>query len=902
MYKFKQIFLCFLLGSLFACERDPLKKFPSEIQEGVLNTGLQHFSNFEDSFVKKLLKVDVIGKNNLTMVFSEGESQSYRIRFRLLNNFNSKYELQIAKNPFEKLQGSTWSYDAEQQAGVLVWEPSEDFTESKKSVKISILLSIQLKKLGPPNKGSLSSVSRDFTVIVDKRYTPPEVYKVKSEYDSYIRLSDGNFYRDYLLSHLDLSYYDTVFLGNKDKIRKKVDKDFIFYTFSTFKFFSSVDNSDNEFLERVGFGRDFDLFTLTDKSGKEVFKELIPFIQQPYYHAVEKAKDASCVEQKTDFLEKSFCLARLKELTEVDVSTALYVKQYKRPGHIKENYLYYKMESLGLCEIYHKLSYDFIIHKEEWKPKSVCYLSFDSLNQPDSPISEKTSLYVLKEDDSFELADKSKWELSFYKLPGHVKWQLSGHRPILGNIIPVSLIRKKYITSLEFYVKDSNYFSSDPFLIPIEQEQKILPWKIPLHWELAKIEREKETHWKLRYNINLTKLFEKDEYTKLYEFPLSLKPVSVNIVGLSVDLLFSVLPSIKLNYTDSFNPDTDLKISTQVKYSGDLHEWVSSVFSIKTQIKQKYIFPANFKESLLTVFPKKESTDQKNLMDILNIKTPEPTSDYACFPDGKGFFKGNCECSPLSYYEKELEESNEDKEEKKKEAYAESVCSYETHLELNTKYTNNKKQVISAYWKHDYSVPFSVALKSQSADGKQVSDRPLVVNNFYLNEYPLANELKEEFSIHIFFNLKPDINCFSNLDSAVKTCQIKYHLDKAPKGVILSALNKDKYFFQKQGIQADMTCLFGDNSVVANAEECSCGDPKFVVEAVPSGFVSNPEGGGTYVSASERVSLELECSMDKNQQGFIEAVLKTQNPYIYFLDKELKDDTKSTSLKSLKIE
>ena len=900
MYKFKQVFLCFLLGTLFACEQDPLKNFPSEFREGVLKTGPQHFSNFEESLVKKLIKVDVIGKNDLSMEFSEGVLQSYRIKFRLLNNFNSKYEAQITNNPFEKLIGSKWSYDTKKQIGVLEWKPSETFTKENRSVKISIPLSIQLKKLGYPDKDSLFTVNRDITVEVNKSYIPPEVYRVQSEYDSYVKLSDDSFYRDYELSGLDLSYYDSVFLGQDKRI--KVNKNFIFYTNYIYIDFGSLNGHDDEALLRVGFTKDFDLFMLTDKLGKEVSKELIPFIQEPYYQAVKKTGKVSCIKETADFLDRSVCLTHLKELTEVDVSAELYVKNYNIPAVIKSR-LYYKMESPGLCEIYHDLSYDSVIHKRKWKLKPVCYLSFEHLNPKKTFVSEKTALYILRENNSFELVDKSDWEKSFYNLPEHIKWRLGGHRPVPDNTIPISLTRTEYITSLEFYLKDSNYLS-DPFLIPVEQKHKILPWNIPIHWESAGAENLEENQWKLGYTINLMELFEKDQYTELYEFPLSLRPVSVNIVGKPVQLNFSVLPSVKLNLVEFFDPDVGLEVSNQFKHSGNLQEWVSAVFSIKTQVRQKYVFAPNFKENLLSVLPVNVNNQQKELTDFLKISVPEPQSSYACGEEDP-FFKGQCKCSPLSYYERELinetEKSSDEEKKKEKVAFLESVCSYETSLKLNTKHINQEKQIISAYWKYDYTAPSSISLKNTFANGKDYYERPLVINNTYLSMYPSANELSEQFSFHIFFNLKPNINCFSDLDSSTKTCQIRYPLDQSPNKEDLLKLNKDKYFFSERGLQADIACL--DNNSV-NMKSCSCGNPQFVakssVPAEDEEYAEYDDFGGGYIS--DTLSLEIECSMDKSQKGFISAVLKTQNPYIYFLDRELKDDITSTSLKRLEIE
>ncbi|MCY4321516.1 MAG: hypothetical protein OXC37_03810, partial [Bdellovibrionaceae bacterium] len=196
---------------------------------------------------------------------------------------------------------------------------------------------------------------------------------------------------------------------------------------------------------------------------------------------------------------------------------------------------------------------------------------------------------------------------------------------------------------------------------------------------------------------------------------------------------------------------------------------------------------------------------------------------------------------------------------------------------------NLKQQVISGYWKYNYSVSSEVSLNTVSADYKKYSKQPLAIKSKYLNKYPLTNKLNQGFNLHIFFNLQPVINCFSESDNFTQTCKIRYNLDEYSSDEEILSLNEDKYFFSEEGLQADMTCL--------DIADCSCSQPYFVFEKDLFGEVG---------------FIEVKCSMSKGQSGFIQVGLKTKSPYIYFLNKDLDEKSivfrKNTSIERLKVE
>ena len=934
MFKMQQIFIGLLLGTLWSCGQDPLKNIPVEMQEGVLKTGFQHFSNFNDILVDKLLKVDLAGRNDLTMEFSEGVLKSYNIKFRLLNQFSSKYELIIKGNPFEKLPGSQWNYDSNKQEGTLTWRPSETFTLYEKYVKTLMTLPIQIKKRGAPNKGSLFMVHRNFTAIINKKYTPPKIYRIATSYNSYVNLSDDKWYRDYQLGGLNLNFYDSLYVGDEKRI--KAPDNFIFYILDIFKSFNSISELKDEKWFAMGIGEDFDYFKLTDKLGRKVSIELALFIKEPYYHEVKKTiAGGACISESPDFLNSSVCLAPFTDLSFVDLSKELYVKHYNIPSHIQKDRLYYKIESQTLCGVYHKISSAFIIHKQKkWNWEKSCYLSWSKLNSEKGlnlealgsnnyAVTENTEIYLFKE-DSFEQMDKSAWPVHFYKLPEHIKWQLGGQQPIpfplysASPILPISLSREFKGTNLSIYFRDNNY--STPVYTIFDEENEYLIQNMPFTWTLTKVNSDVKNIWKRLYHIKLTDLLEKDKYTQLYQFRLNLKPVSADITGSAVKLNFNILPAVKANYIELFNPE-NFKISNQAKQSDGLQEWISSEISIETQIKQEFMFPDNFTENVLTAYPFLDG--HKNLEDIIVVEKNDPHSNYACHvKEGKPFYESACECSEFVYYEKTLSNSEEEKEEsndkqnKNKPVYMESICSYKSILRLNTKRLNAGHQIISAYWRYNYSVDTALSVRNISANGASHSGQLLSVDREYLNRYSLANNPESKFNLHIFFNLKPEINCFSNVDSTQKTCQIRYYLDETSDNADLS---EDKLFFSEQGVQANVACLVSEESGDVSsklsddseemslssleedggpeAQDCICQGLKFVKE--DEKYVSR--GWGGYMT-DEASFLELNCFMDKTKKGFIDLSLKTRNPYIYFLDPEVNDNIKSTVFKRLNIE
>ncbi|MCY4321734.1 MAG: hypothetical protein OXC37_04965, partial [Bdellovibrionaceae bacterium] len=691
MFKVKQIVLYLLLVTLFSCQRNPLENRSYSQFEGVLKTGSQNSPIFDQILINKILKLNIEGEQDLRMNFYEGRFQKYNIHFRLLNDFSSKYEVRLKDNPFSQLEDSKWSYDSKTQTGVLKWTPSETFNGKENYKLFSIILPIELKKLGHPEKGSTLNVLRKIIIAVVKNNTAPNIFKVQTKYDSYIKLDDGHFYRDYMLANLDLSYYDVLFLGSKN-FNQKVDKNLIFYTNDIYWRFKSIKEYEEDKKSALGFGMVFDKFKLTNKINKEIPVHLIPFVRQSYYKAIP-TKEGKCKNNQISKQNDSLCFSPIEDLSSVAFTDKIYIKHYKTPPNIDRADLYYKVDSSVLCGIYYDtLGSDFIIHNKKWvekDSKKSCYLSLNKLylyvqsQKRRFFIDEKTDIYAIKKSgnssDVIEL-DKSQWEVSFYRLPEYVKWQLAGHQPILDNTIPFYLLRQnisnlsnikydrdKKSQPIAFFIKDINYTGS-PFLEVIESEDDIPPWQIPFKFISVPKGYVNNTNWKIAYNIQLENSLLEKNSGNFEEYSLKFQPVSSNVgeVGKPVKINFFVLPFIQLKYNEIFDPLNSLKLKNSLISTNNFVEWRETTLSIKTQIRQDYIFPPKFKENLLKILPWPKSIN--NLEDILNIDF-KPVSNYGC--DSDSFFKESfCECSKISYHE--IEETENSIE----QSSASAVCSY----------------------------------------------------------------------------------------------------------------------------------------------------------------------------------------------------------------------------------
>ena len=186
-------------------------------------------------------------------------------------------------------------------------------------------------------------------------------------------------------------------------------------------------------------------------------------------------------------------------------------------------------------------------------------------------------------------------------------------------------------------------------------------------------------------------------------------------------------------------------------------------------------------------------------------------------------------------------------------------------------------KVISSYWPYNYFIYTDQKLLLKNTFYEKSQTKGIPIN---LKPAPLTLQYKSpvELSyignrIHIFFNLKPSLQCISESESSDKICKVSYLLNEFAQHY--SDL-KNKNFFSEYGVQAYLSCSDG---IALNSDqetgECPCSEkPVF-----------------------SQKGMELECVFQKDQKGSLSIHLETNNPYIYFLNTDVKHDKELQSYK-----
>ena len=887
-------FVLFLsvMYSILSCGQNPLERISNQIQKGILKTGVHYLSFFDNSLKNKLVAVNIIGQNDLLMEWTEGITDSYRIRVRLLEPLDSEYNFQLKSEIFSHLKGSSWTFDTETNTGILKWTPNSTFTGTDSAKKFSLPLHLEFKEKGSSSEEPVFVIKRDLRIIVHKSLDKPEIYKITTKYIEYEKLDDGNFYTKYGAKSLNLGYYDRIF-ADGNKIQTEIFNYPFLYSEDTYVNLKSQ--------KKIGYS--FRKFIVKDQLDKEVPDHLLGFVKQPLYHLEKKRQtDEDCDLDRAvsvnELINKNWCLAKLEDKKSVNFDNSIYVKQYQVPSDIAVDDLFYKVEFLHLCEEYHRISSDYIIYKKtEWTDKALCYLQAVAVQGLPFKVEENTHLYLFKNDGEFELVDQSDWDSVFYQLPEHIKWQLGGYQPVDNDTIKVHLVRNRVnhvfdTNKIFIYVRDYNYFK--PSLVPDQNPKELLYWISPIdidiEWISKPIEKEKEHHWKLGYDIKLLDhpRDKSDRGTDDFrQFNIDLKPDSRSIYGSPVSFDFNILPVVTVNYFEQFNPDKDVTFSINTRYVNGLEEWLSSHLSISNKITLRYIFSSNFLTGIHNTIPLKNipfykdshSGDrEEKVSDYLNIAKPRPGSNYGCSDaEIMSPFEGFCECSEFSEYEAD------------DQIYIESTCSYKVELELNSEdLKNSDGQMGSSYWHYDYSLnKEKLSLDSNILYKKSsiTSNVPIELEHEpFVPRYQPPSKVEDVYNgIHLFFNLQPHLQCINASNTSDKKCTIQYTLDKKPPWEILAKINKEEYFFSETGLQAHSSCTTKKTSP-SGEDACSCSEKPFF----------------------SAVGIEIECLVPKNTKSSISVYLQTNNPYIYFLNTDIKhskqpEHYKKTPVKVLEI-
>ena len=909
-------FLYFVLS----CEQNPLRDIPSTILDGTYTTGEHHLSRFQDSLHKKMVKVDVLSHTAPVMVFKEGQIQSYDVQIRLLHNLGSKYTVKVIPKISSHLNDSmkvTSDFKGENKVILnLKWMPDKTFTGPQSYKTFSLPLMLQFKDRQTEKK--VFSIKRKIDIMVYRVLDKPEIYKIKTDYDEYEKLDDGYFYKRYGAKKLNLNYHDQVFVGENKK--KKISSHLNFYSKIIYERLNSqvlkypnfssqhVVYSPSQWETESG----FDKLLIYDQDKNLVSDEILNFIKQPLYHIAGDVNH-QCDEDMTVSIDKDGkrCLISLDIKNSVDFNEDIYIKQYQIPGKVDSEHLFYKMESQHLCEIYHYISFAHLFKKEKWKKRDSCYLSAKRYGIRNK-VKEKEDIYLLKKVDTLELVDKSGWKFNFYKIKKSIQWQMGGHRPILDDEnIRIHLVRNdkkkgekkgelqddpdavvKDVNKIKFYVKDYNYFDEPPMLAPVQKEDAdFLYWykhsSIDMHWEFGGAKEIQKGEWELSYKVTVNGLKGEDkkdfnfQMARIKLFPSSL----INHIatrGKEVNVNMTVLPLIVAQHFEHFDPKKDIIFSMDVKYEDGLKKWLSSTFSLSGAIRTRYTFPSGFlihiqKLASFYEIPFFHFKSTKKISDYLKFGKLRPRSNYTCSKQGTKprqvsiltLKDHRCNCSEWIGYEW----GN----------YVENTCAYKITLQLNPdKLKDSSGQLIPFYWYYDFFLKSEpISLTNQFYKNSSIKDVPMSIKTepfvFQNNTPTKISDIRTRF--HIFSNLQPTLNCESESNPSDKKCKIIYSFNVDWHNDYYNSFLANKDFFSKEiGVWPQLLCSEESNTKGSYlpAGDCPC-DKKPV-------FSNN--------------GIEFNCVFKNDQKRrSISAQLKTNNPYIYFLNTDVQHNEKPQSYK-----
>ena len=844
---------------LLSCEQNPLKKISPHIVEGTLQTGERHFSLFEDSLRASLVKVNIAGQSDLIMEWTEGTFKLYRFRIRHLYNLKSRYEFQLKEEDlFRRLPGAQWKFNSKKGTGILEWRPAKDFTGEKPYVKFSLPLFLEFKDSRSLEPAFV--VRKNIKVIVYKSLDKPEIYRISTRHNNYKKLDDGNFYTDHGAQLLNLNYYNKLYLGHKKGKRQEIFDHLRFYSETAYIKYSSYDDFGDEMR--------FDVYS---SRGQAIPYKILGFLKQPIYYEKEiRLEDEGKASNPTAVLNKdeAWRLAELSLKKPIPFDQDIYIKHYQIPKKIDWEKLFYKIESPLLCKIYHIISLEFKIKKTGYKGRDLCYLSafaiFDIPNRNRAEIEEREDIYLLDENNTLKLADKSNWPFYFYKIPDSIKWLMAGYAPIPHSFIGIKLSRADDVS---IYIKDYNQWGSSPHIAPYQEENNLLFWSVPEmsgEWHLKSAERIDANDWRLNYVIKPRDSANKNAnlFRQAY---LKLQPVSKTLAGNPVSFQLSALPSVLAKYKEDFDPKRDIKISKGISYGEGLPEWSSTSVSLSNKIKISYVFPSDFVPLIHKAIPYNNIPTYKifskdKVLGYLNLTRPEPLSHQT-----RSSGTSSEEKKPSLFFENDSDCSKWAEDKKEDGIYIESLCSYRAKLNLRSdskRLRNKRGELISAYWSYDYSFSEEAVLLSHkfyphswSADWLMALKREPFAPSFDWAG-PLSKEVKSR--IYIFFNVQPVLKCVSLSGASDKKCFINYFLDERVDKEEWENLNKEI----ASAIQAHVSCS-GDRQG-SRPDLCSCG--------------ANP------VFSEEGISVE--CSTQNNHKGAFSIYLESSSPYIYFLNTE----------------
>ena len=750
--------------------KNPLKDIPSELQQGVLETGPEQFSKLDDFIVEKSLKINLNNKLDTHLKFQEGVEKVYHIQLDLVSGFDKNYEILYLENPFSDLIGSEWSYNPKTKTGELKWTPEKTFNKGDFYKILTVRFPVTLRKKSYSQKTSLLTIPKTLNVLIYKNFYPIEITAIRTWYNSYIKLEDNLFYEDTQIHSLNLNYYDSFFRKIEGEERdpelppEELNPQFIFKE---------------------------PIFKVVDKKGRPV-PSVFSYFRESYYELVNDLTNKECVAVK----DKYSCWIPLSHPENIPFKKQVYIKNYMIPDHLDKTQLYYKISSAVECDIYNQSIEDPIFKKSFKKSEGQwCYFPFSNLDIDDINskfVSDLNSVYLLKK-EGFQELDVKEWEVFFQEIPLFIQVQMSGHLPVENINISYLSEQNRSVNKVFFTIKDENYLSFHPDLsfenLMEEQVYSLLPF------QFSRLSFVKVDPFLFEVEFSL----EVEPHEEWMQYPLKVSPIVGFLKGPSVPIQVSVFPSILKEKEYYFEPSLDLK----TEYWQKENQWAKTDMSLKTQVKSRYIFPKTVQDNLnlfhLDLDYFKEVVSSKEIKVLGHICNLDRKIDF--------LEERDCFCSNYSFYQ--------DKEEN---IYMESTCHYSVKFQIRPSHVENNSSVYIQYNPRLQSDSLALPNSEDRKGSFSITEKSYLISQ---NTDPSEDFIKKEITdtekiIHLFFNLKPSWKCETSFsDLGKNTCNITYSFSK----LMISIYNDEMRDFLRSHISVETKCFRSDGTQFL----CDCG-------------------------------------------------------------------------------
>ena len=209
-------FISLICGCIctLSCNQDPLIDIDFK-KKSLFNFNKEEKAYFNQLPISKFINLNVNGKKDLKLSFSEGKENSYNFDIRVLNFPKIKIkDIQLENNFKESMN---WKFDTSSQKGILKWMPSNVFNASKLVKSFDLLLKIHVESPYLPSK---SVLTKKLQIYVNQTHRSPVLKSVEfkqkilketnGSYNFFINLNDKSDLR------VDLLVFDDNYTGSPE--------------------------------------------------------------------------------------------------------------------------------------------------------------------------------------------------------------------------------------------------------------------------------------------------------------------------------------------------------------------------------------------------------------------------------------------------------------------------------------------------------------------------------------------------------------------------------------------------------------------------------------------------------------------------------------------------------------